>query len=109
METFQRPTLLVVLLTMAALCGFAQTTSVFTAQAGRLSCPDYASPYIQYYAYLVENATPAYVGLVNPNTGQPVTLPDKPNHPIAVDHGCLLGPFVSGDGTTGTLNVWQFR
>jgi len=109
METLKRPTLLVVLLTMAALCGFAQTTSVFTAQAGTLNCPDHASPYIQYYAYLVEDATPAYVGLVSPNTGQPVTLPDKPNHPIAVDHGCLLGPFVSADGTTGSFNVWQFR
>ena len=109
METFKRATLLVVLLTMAALCGFAQTTSVFTAQAGALNCPDHASPYIQYYAYLVEDATPAYVGLVNPNTGQPVTLPDMPNHPIGVDHGCLLGPFVSADGTTGSFNVWQFR
>ena len=109
METFKRATLLVVVLKMTALCGFAQTTSVFTAQAGTLKCPDHASPYIQYYAHLVENATPAYVGLVNPHTRQPVTLPDKPNHPIAVDHGCLLGPFVSGDGTTGTLNVWQFR
>src|SRR6516164_5521235 len=101
METFKRATLLVVLLTMTALCGFAQTTSVFTAQAGTLKCPHYASPYIEYYAYLVENATPAYVGLVNSN-GQPVVLPDKPNHPIAVDHGCLLGPLVSVDGTTGT-------
>ena len=108
METFKRATLLVVLLSMAALCGFAQTTSVFTAQAGKLNCPDYANPYIEYYAYLVENSTPAYVGLVNA-TGQPVIFPDKPNHPIAVDHGCLLGPLVSVDGTTGTLNVWQFR
>jgi hypothetical protein len=94
------------------LAALAQTTTTFTAQAGAISCFDNANPYIQYYSYLVENSTPSttnYVRILNTNTGQPITLPDLPNHPYGVDHGCLMNGFASPDNEVGSLNVWQFR